>query len=591
MRRIWIVVGLLALPGCEGASSDDADAVVITLPDAAPDMAPALDMAPPPDMAPAPDLAPPPDMAPPATDVCDALDLPRRPFETDGVGVAFGDRAGDFTLALLDGETFTLSARWTGCDSYVFLNYFNDLRAIPGGSPWPDDALFETSLSGLVADGPRNVHYLFTSYAPEAEDRVARMTALRDAVTGVLADLDDADAAFWRARFHFVTERSADMSGGVGDFFAAQMAAVYDADQRVDLGDRGVFGVPLPNAFGIDREQRWDPAGSLDPFVGAASELSMAAWLGHFYDHKAALADRIAAEADATVVPLLDDTVTDRIFVRTVTLPPADEMAAFDRLDLDIAVRCPHRNPFACSEWDRIARVEWCADPECAERAEIVRWITPYWRRGERRWLIDASPFLPWMTAGGEQTFRIEMGPGWERATEREARISLRLRTTGGPMPLGAERAFTGGPFNAEYNMREPFVFTPPPEAEAVELVLILSGHGQTDDYNCAEWCDHRHAFTLNDAPLDTVRSGPGIGQLDTCARRARDGVPPGQWGNWAPGRAYWCPGLPVDLIRIDITDDVMPGVENTLSYEGQFRGGAPLGGDIALSAYVIWSR
>jgi hypothetical protein len=65
--------------------------------------------------------------------------------------------------------------------------------------------------------------------------------------------------------------------------------------------------------------------------------------------------------------------------------------------------------------------------------------------------------------------------------------------------------------------------------------------------------------------------------------------VIPGQWGNWAQSRAYWCPGLPVQAVRTDITALVTPGSENELTYEGAFRTGAPNGGDIALSAYVVW--
>ena len=51
-------------------------------------------------------------------------------------------------------------------------------------------------------------------------------------------------------------------------------------------------------------------------------------------------------------------------------------------------------NPFACSEWDRIGRIELCRDLECTQKDEIARWITPYWRRGTRRWFLDVSPFL-----------------------------------------------------------------------------------------------------------------------------------------------------------------------------------------------------
>ncbi|MEL6180422.1 MAG: peptide-N-glycosidase F-related protein, partial [Myxococcota bacterium] len=206
-----------------------------------------------------------------------------------------------------------------------------------------------------------------------------------------------------------------------------------------------------------------------------------------------------------------------------------------------------------------------------------------------RRSVIDASPFLAFMREGGEQTFFVEMGPGWERKTARQARMDLRLSQRGDkPRAIRIERAFTGGGFNAGYNdSKEPFMVDPG-DASQVELVVLLSGHGQ-ETGNCAEWCDHRHVFTLEGASVANIQSAPGIGELRTCAREARAGVPPGQWGNWAPGRAYWCPGLPVDLMHFDMTARLDAGRPEALLYRASFAGDEPQGGNISLSAYVVW--
>ena len=48
---------------------------------------------------------------------------------------------------------------------------------------------------------------------------------------------------------------------------------------------------------------------------------------------------------------------------------------------------------------------------------------------------------------------------------------------------------------------------------------------------------------------------------------------------------------MAVQPIRTDITALVTPGSANTIDYEGAFRTGAPAGGDIALSAWVVWYR
>ena len=124
-----------------------------------------------------------------------------------------------------------------------------------------------------------------------------------------------------------------------------------------------------------------------------------------------------------------------------------------------------------------------------------------------------------------------------------------------------------------------------------VELVVILSGHGQAGQTNCSEWCDHRHQFAVNGNDLDEIRHQGNVGSTAGCGPAAAQGVPPGQFGNWAPERAYWCPGLPVEHMRIDITDRVNLGQANQMSYSANYRGGAPGGGNIDLSAYVVWSE
>ncbi len=203
--------------------------------------------------------------------------------------------------------------------------------------------------------------------------------------------------------------------------------------------------------------------------------------------------------------------------------------------------------------------------------------------------LENVRRILGLMRAGGAQHFHIEMGPAWERATERHARIALRLASRGGPRSEGVTHVFGGGGFGAAYNDREPVRVAIPAEATRVELVSILSGHGQTDGDNCAEWCDHRHQFAVNGHELPVLRPDDVVGTLRGCALRVVDGVPPGQGGNWAPGRAYWCPGLPVDAVRVDVTEHVTPGEEAELTYRGNFRGMEPRGGDIALNAYLVW--
>ena len=524
--------------------------------------------------------------------LCDELGLPQAPLQA-GTGVQVGEVASDFTVRTLAGP-WHLAERWSGCDSHVYFTYFADRAGL-------GDALFATLESGAILRSPRNVHFFFSSTEADEDARLARAEGLAAQLEAGFeaTGMDEVDRAFWRERIHFVTDLATEIAGGPGDYLREYLRFAATPEANVDLGERGVAGMMYPFVFAMDRDQRWDSGDDLSPSVGQRPTFTMGQFYPRFYNYRWALEHRLAEETETTVVPILDhETTTGRVFTRSVTLPGATSMASFDTLEVDIEVDCRARNMFACSEWDRIAAVSLCADgAACTERREIARWITPYWRRGRQHYAIDASPLLGLLREGGAQTFFVELGPEWERPTEWVAHVALRLRTRGGiPRAVGAVPAFQGGSFDASYNLREPVRFTVPAGTVRVELVTILSGHGQTEGDNCAEWCDHRHTFSVDGTPLPTLSHASHapareslIGSARGCAAMADRGVIPGQGGNWAPTRAYWCPGMAVDALRTDITALVAPGVETELGYSGALQTIEPRGGDIALSSYVVW--
>ena len=519
---------------------------------------------------------------------CVGLGLPSVALKPGASTYLFGDVAGDFTATEIGGVPWNLEQNWTGCESYVFVTY------IAIANRTTEDEIWRSSIDELL-DMPLNSHYFFMSTEmPDA--RIARVVSMKQrldaAIDALPVSIEEKIAQ--KRRFHYISDHPSEVAGSVGAFWQDYNAYVNSPESIVQIDNDRRSGAPLPYFFAIDRDQEWDSGGNTNEFVGGPSSLRMASYLPAFFNHKAALRDAQAVEKDITTIDLINDTVTERVFDRTVALPNAVQMEAFDTLAFDVTVNCPHRNVFSCSEWDRIARIALCLDAECTERRELVRWITPYWRRGERRWVMDASSLFGLLREGGMQRFRIEFGPSWERATARDVRVALRLSDQGkSETSVGVERAFTGGAFDDTYNDREPFSFTPPSTATKVELVVILSGHGQSANTNCAEWCDHRHNFSVNGTALPEIRHIGNIRSAGGCGPAAAQGVPPGQWGNWAPERAYWCPGLPVDHQRIDMTNLVTLGQENVMTYEANYRGqaGNTGGGNISLNTYVVWSE
>jgi hypothetical protein len=509
------------------------------------------------------------------------VSIPETPRCEEGFEAYPLEPSADFELMTLSGP-FRLSETWSGCATHVFLISF---PTVPG----LDRSFFKTSPELLFSDGHEHAHYHFVS---DAETEDARIDALLD----IAARIDAAANIYLKeesrrtevlSRIHYVVDRARDLSHLPGDFIREELAYAADPAHGVDLGERGVLYPPPPFFFALGPDLKIEDGDSLAPLVGSPQTVGMAAYLPAFIGWRHGLEARLGQE-DAVVVPLIDEETTARILEREVDLPNGD----FDTLQFDVEVRCDARNPFACSEWDRIANISLCMTDDCATRHELVRWITPYWRRGLQRYLLDASPLLPLFPTGTAR-LRVELGPEWERPTPQGVKVSLRLSDSPDRFaPSGVIPVATSDAFDAEYGKSVTSEFDIPEGVTRVELIALISGHGQTENDNCAEWCDHRHVFSIDGKALPPIlHEGPPLGDMRGCATLSKSGVLPGQWGNWAPQRAFWCPGLPVSWHIRDITALATAG-RHELSLSGTLGERIlPRGGEIALSAYIIWYR
>lgn len=813
MRREWMFIGLLVVMGCDEEASPgnntplllpvdmmavEADASFADLGMTMTDVGLVGDAAPL-----VVDQGLPQWPTGPSEDVCAEFPPTHTDF-IDGNGDEFGEVAGDFSVTLIDGSTWQFSQAWTGCDSYVFFTYFNINSSIQEAS----QELWDSRLDELFSKGARNTRYFFMSDEPNLEDRTTRLRALQ---TKILSRLlrrfsDDADLLHWANRFHFITEQARDIEGGIGAFLNAYLTYSRQQSSGVDLGNRGIAYPPLPDAFGIDRNQRFDSVGSLSLAVGSPAALSMAGYVGGFYNHIAETAQNLAASPPEFTISLLEGTQTNRHFNLPIIFDDGIEWDRLTQVELDIQVHCPAKNPFACSEWDRIGRVELCRDQACTQVDEIARWITPYWRRGTRRWLIDISAFTPLLRASnlviepelgdmetpgaggmggmdgsagapsgdepaepegarndscGDQMqgltpvdctalgdvnafcvfsnhclcstgfvcevsgvsgecapgqrcepetsgagglsdmagaagsddaagsdgsagaaaaagqngdsgadgageggagdageggagsdggnaglagaagaggtadeaggglagaagvvgtagdsgmagvggadddtddegvmgpafpenariIRLKMGPSWERKTQRDVVVNLHFRQSPKRIPQMVVPLFRGGGFNAEFDSnREPVLVELPESIEAAEIRYILSGHGQDGPNACSEWCAHKHQFIVNGTVNLVQPTTPRMTSLG-CAEMTNEGVVPGQWGNWNQGRAYWCPGLPVPAVAIDVLSQLNVGASNTFEHKANTVSGSLSGGNIDLSSYLV---
>ena len=500
-----------------------------------------------------------------------------RPFDATAAGTDFDLPVGDFTLQTLDGP-WTLSTAWSGCDQYVFI--LVDAQVV-------DTAQLLEARSAefreMLDRSPTNVHYFWMNYSRGA-DAEARAQEIKDAIDAKLDRLDEGEAAWWRSRFHYVTEGARGGGGWVGDFVRSYGSSSFE-----------LWG------FAIDRMQRLREAGYWsDPATGWETVPPRSvAYDAVYLEFEADREDLLAAE-DATVVRVFDGVLAQDsgwagvTSSADVTLP---DLSGVDHLELDLTLTCTgHPDLQNCPAWDYLVYAYSCEPVDGAENCvEMGRFITTYWRPG--RWLVDATPFLPEMKANPQRRFKFY--------TTQPYLLTLDLRFSNrgsGVTPFAREFLWSGGAWDENYTSNHaPIAFTPPAGTRKVELVAITSGHGfGADTENCAEFCNHQHKYTV--AGQSWMQEFPMAGDALGCADQVAEGTVPNQAGTWPFGRGGWCPGKEVDPWVVDITDAVDLSGENTITYEGLFEGapfvpdynvanstGFP--GRIDLATYLVYSR
>ena len=506
---------------------------------------------------------------------CADLELPVREFSSESpANLRRHQPAGDFSVPLRDGSTWTLSERWSGCESYIFLPHWLSLSSLNNGTFWTK------GLKKLMGVSPVNAHYFFVVGGSSDSDSDTFGSEMRDRIDSALASKDDDEREWWEARLHVVDGPSDSVGGLVGDLFAA---------------DIGMLG------FAIDREQKIRTLGSMAAVEAQNSELSAAGewpwerrvfsagYEAEYFNFEAERQARLDA-VDATVIEVFGGDVIAEYEDGTLSLPDAATMAGFDTLEIDVVMECQDPDGYElgnCGAWDYIAHL-WLMEDTTETWLEMGRFITTYHR--ESRWVLDASHALAWLQDGGDRTIRYSWAPSWN-TQPTAVTLSLRLSNTGKAVaPREAFPLFSGGAFNTTYNDRDPVEVEVPGDAEKVEIVAIITGHGM-DTGNCAEFCDHGHHFTVGSETFSLELDEPGN---DTgCAETVGTGTVPNQGGTWWFGRGGWCPGRRVDPFVVDVTGQVSPGGPASVAYEATLNGGAPYddAGTITMHSWLVVHR
>lgn len=238
----------------------------------------------------------------------------------------------------------------------------------------------------------------------------------------------------------------------------------------------------------------------------------------------------------------------------------------YDAVTLTLRLSCPEGG---CDWWDRKGSLGVLADPGAEDSPvwELVRFMTPY--RVGGTWSLDVTPLQPLLQ--GHQTLRIYIdtwvGPG--HANGDGWLVDAQLEYVGGVpdevptrvVPLWPGRELTlGDPMNPLADQLGPIALETPPETSKVELWSVITGHGQGNLDNCAEFCQLAHGFLVGDSPVQRTI------WRDDCDQNPIQG----QQGTWTLPRAGWCPGDVVQPWREDVTPHASPGTTVQVQYAAE---------------------
>lgn len=541
-----------------------------------------------------------------------------------------------------DSYAFDLRDRWSGEDSYVFLQHTGNNTADLWNSSVLDLLAGHCRFGSCSDPSVPNVHYFFISARTDWE---SDYDAMSDRIRAALDELDDDDPEYgsdhWGPRLHIATD-TRDELGGLVEGVLKEWP-----QQSSSSGGWSRQG------FGIDRMQRLREIG-LTRFVGDGFTNEM--WFAnnlprHYnaqYEREVFLRDNPADLA----IPLWNgEVVGGGGRFAEIELPSAEAMAQYDTLEVDLTMGCIEGGADKnCFEWDYKAHMQICeveiepptlpetctyafedrlaginveadtlactcsspydgvierertcnavADKDgelvgtwsncpCACGSEVARWITSYHRHG--RWLTDITPSLAFLQGGGPARLKFQTSYNYEMKAE------LRLSNRGhDKRPISAIPLWGGGGFGENYNTNhEPIEFEVPPDATGAEVIAFITGHGfNSDEENCAEFCPHTHHFSVNGGE-EKIQSNEEADDWMGCIPQIDDGAVPNQYGTWYLGRGGWCPGLDVAPFRADVTADLdFSGGPNVIAYRASLYGQPPANaGSIWMSSYLVFTK
>jgi hypothetical protein len=230
------------------------------------------------------------------------------------------------------------------------------------------------------------------------------------------------------------------------------------------------------------------------------------------------------------------------------------ESGTYEKITLHLALECPDGK---CDAWDRFGTLGVATKkgdkPENDTVVEVMRYMTPYGVGGA--WDLDVTDLRPLLK--GAITLRAFIdtwvgpgspyGNGWSLSASFEMKGGVPEREAVAVIPIWLMHSGVYGDPAKPIAMSFPAQTITKPTATSFALRTFITGHGQGNSDNCAEFCPREHTITVGGASHKQK-----IWRTD-CATS----TVPGQKGTYKLSRAGWCPGADVRpwIVDVDMSD------------------------------------
>jgi hypothetical protein len=261
----------------------------------------------------------------------------------------------------------------------------------------------------------------------------------------------------------------------------------------------------------------------------------------------------------------------------------------FQRIDLQVSLDCPTGG---CDRYDRTGSLGVVTLPAVdggshGSLVEIARFITPF-GVAAGPWSYDVTDLAPLLA--GAVTFQAFIdtwapqgspaanGAGWLLTATLIFTAGTPAKSPAAVLPVWTWPADSdpvpvpyGDPNKPLSSYMMPQTVMLPPGTSSVALRSFVTGHGQGNTNNCAEFCAATHTLTVNSMSFDksfwqTCCSPDPACELEANPNPA-PGVAPGQRGTYQYPRSGWCPGSAVGAWTQDVTAAVGTGLSATLTW------------------------